>query len=50
MDFISITRNVNLADMLHPEGGVTQTDFEKGIRLSEIEALFHDLHLQKCIV
>ena len=37
IDFISITRNVDLADILHPVGGITQNDFENLISLSQIK-------------
>ena len=50
IDFISITRNVDLADILHPEGGVTQNDFENSISLSQIKILFLHLGFQKRIV
>ena len=43
IDFISITINVDLADILHPEGGVTQHDFEKG------ELLFSSVEQVKLI-
>ena len=49
-DFISIARNVDLADILHPEGGVTQNDFENSISLSQIKILFLHLGFRKRIV
>ena len=36
LDFISITRNVNLEDILHLEGGVIQGDFTNLFRISQI--------------
>ena len=50
MDFISITRNVDLEDILQPEGGVMQNDFENWIWISQIKILFLILGFQKCIV
>ena len=35
--FILVTRNVHLAVILHPKGGVTQNDFENLYRLSQIK-------------
>ena len=35
-----ITRNVDLADIMHPEGGVTQNDNESWISLSQIKVVF----------
>ena len=40
IDFISITRNGDLADILHPEGGVTQNDFKNSINLSQIKKIY----------
>ena len=50
MDFISITRNVDLEDILQPEGGVIQNDYENWIRISQIKILFLILGFQKRIV
>ena len=49
-DFISITSNVDLADILHSEGDVTQNHFGNWIRMSQIKTLFHILVFQKRIV
>ena len=50
IDFISITRNVDLTDILYQEGGVTQNDFEKLISLIEIINLFFRSGFWKHIV
>ena len=39
IDVLSITRNVDLADILHTEEGVTQNNFETWIRMSQIKIL-----------
>ena len=50
INFISITRNVDLADILHPEASVTQNDFESWISLSQVKTFFLLLGFQKCMV
>ena len=37
IDFISIARTVDLADILHQEGGVKQNDFDNLIRMNQIK-------------
>ena len=49
-DFISTTRNVDLADILHPEGGVTQNRFNTFIRMSQIKVASLILGFQKMYI
>ena len=49
-DFTLITRNVYLSYALHPEGGVTQNDFDNWNRMSQIKTLFSYLGFSKRIV
>ena len=47
IDFISITRNVNLVDILYLGGGVTQKDLKKIFRKIPIKIQFLISRLQK---
>ena len=45
-----MTKNVDLADILYSEGGVTQNDFKNGFQISQIIILFLISRFKKPIV